>query len=116
MCPDVSRLCVDSEDAPEAGAKRRHWWPVAVKQEVVVLQPIGEHVVRYDTPPALPHLVYKLLHPLHGMVSLQQRSHSHETFITALLILLLLLLFFSSSVIFFIYSFLLVALWDTPIV
>lgn len=57
MCPDVPGLGVDSEDAPEAGAERRHWWPVAVKQEVVVLQPVGEHVVGDDTPPALPHLV-----------------------------------------------------------
>lgn len=56
MCPDVSRLRVDSEDALEAGAERRHGRSVAVEQEVVVLQPIGEHVVRYDTPPALPHL------------------------------------------------------------
>lgn len=56
MCPNVSRLCVDSEDAFEAGTERRHGWPVAMKQEVVVLQPIGEHVVRYDPPPALPHL------------------------------------------------------------
>ncbi len=59
MCPDVSRLCVDSKDALEAGAERRHGWPVAVKQEVVVLQPIREHVVRYDAPPALPHLKKK---------------------------------------------------------
>lgn len=57
MCPDVSRLRVDSEDALEAGTERRHRGPVAVKQEVIVLQPIGEHVVRYDSPSALPHLV-----------------------------------------------------------
>lgn len=59
MCPDVPRLRVDSEDALEAGVKRRHRWPVAVEQEVVVLQPIGEHVVGYDAPPALPHLSTK---------------------------------------------------------
>lgn len=57
MCPDVSSLCVDSEDALEAGAKRRHGRPVAVEQEVVVLQPVGEHVVGYDAPPAFPHLI-----------------------------------------------------------
>lgn len=57
MGPDVSRLGVDSEDAPEAGAERRHGRSVAVEQEVVVLQPIREHVVRYDPPPALPHLI-----------------------------------------------------------
>lgn len=60
------------------------------------------------------HLVYKLLHPLHGVVCLQEWSHSHEAFITVPLILLLLLrfLFFSSSVILFAYPFLVVALWD----
>lgn len=57
VCPDVSRLCVDSEDALEARAERRHGRSVAVKQEVVVLQPIWEHVVRYDAPPAFPHLI-----------------------------------------------------------
>lgn len=117
MCPDVSRLRVDSEDALEAGAERRHGRPVAVQQEVVVLQPIGQHIVRYDAPPALPHLVYKLLHPLHGMVSLQQRSHPHETFVAApLFLFFLLLLSFFSSVILFVFSSLLVLLWDPPIV
>lgn len=28
-----------------------------MEQEVVVLQPVGQHVVRYDPPPALPHLI-----------------------------------------------------------
>lgn len=57
MSPNVSRLRVDSEDAPEAGPKRRHGWSVTVEEEVVVLQPIRKHVVRYDTPPTLPHLI-----------------------------------------------------------
>lgn len=57
MCPDVSRLRVDSKDAPEAGAKGRHRRPVPVEKEVVVLQPVGEHIMRYDPPPSLPHLV-----------------------------------------------------------
>lgn len=57
MCPDVPGLRVDPEDALEAGAERRHGRPVTVKQEVVVLQPVGEHVVRDDAPPALPHLM-----------------------------------------------------------
>lgn len=39
------------------------------------------------------YLVYKLLHLLHGVVSLQQRRHSHETFIAATVILFLLLFF-----------------------
>lgn len=39
------------------------------------------------------YLVYKLLHLLHGVVSLQQRCHSHETFIAATVILFLLLFF-----------------------
>lgn len=51
------------------------------------------------------YLVYKLLHLLHGMVSLQQRRHSHETFVAATVILFLLLLL----VIFFVYS---SVLWD----
>lgn len=59
------------------------------------------------------YLVYKLLHPLHGVVSLQQWSHPHETFITAPVILFLLLLSFLSSVILFVYSSVLVALRDT---
>lgn len=29
------------------------------------------------------YLVYKLLHPLHGVVSLQQSRHSHEAFVAA---------------------------------
>lgn len=62
------------------------------------------------------YLVYKLLHPLHGMVSLQQRSHSHETFIAVpvilFLFLFLLLLPFPSSVILFVYSSVLIALRD----
>lgn len=56
------------------------------------------------------YLVYKLLHPLHGMVSLQQRCHSHETFITVPVILFLLV--FSSSVVLFVYFFI-ITLWDT---
>lgn len=63
------------------------------------------------------YLVYELLHPLHGMVSLQERSHSHETFITALLILfllpLLLLLSFSPSVVLLVYSSVVIAVRDT---
>lgn len=141
VCPDVPRLCVDSEDALEAGAEGRHGRPVAVEKEVVVLQPVGQHVVRYDPPPALPHLpeesvtpppgavasldstaqhlhltrmnnywshssgdgylVDKLLHLLHGVVSLQQRRHSHETFVAAPVLLFLLLLF---PIIFFVYA------------
>lgn len=54
--PDVPRLRVDSEDAPETGAEGRHGRAVAVEKEVVVLQPVGQHVVRDDPPPALPHL------------------------------------------------------------
>lgn len=52
------------------------------------------------------HLVDKLLHLLHGVVSLQQRRHSHEAFVTAPAILFLLLLF---PVILFVYS---RVLWD----
>lgn len=61
-----------------------------------------------------PYLVYELLHPLHGVVSLQQRSHSHEPFIAALLFhfLFLFLLLLASSPFIFIYSSVLVALWD----
>lgn len=47
---------MDSEDALETGAEGRHRRPVAVEKEVVVLQPVGQHVVRYDPPPPLPHL------------------------------------------------------------
>lgn len=59
-----------------------------------------------------PYLVYELLHPLHGVVSLQQRGHSHEPFIAALLFHFLFLLLFASSPFIFIYSSVLVALWD----
>lgn len=47
---------MDSEDALETGAEGRHRRPVAVEEEVVVLQPVGQHVVRDDPPPPLPHL------------------------------------------------------------
>lgn len=53
-----------------------------------------------------PYLMYKLLHLFHGVVSLQQRRHSHETFVAAPVILFLLLLF---AVILFVYS---RVLWD----
>ena len=56
--------------------------------------------------------MYELLHPLHGVVRLQQRSHSHETFIAALLFHFLFLLLLASSPFIFIYSSVLVALWD----
>lgn len=54
----------------------------------------------------VPHryLVYKLLHLLHGVVSLQQRRHSHEAFVAAPVVLFLLLL-----VILFVYS---SVIWD----
>lgn len=88
-----------------------------MKQEVIVFQPIREHIMWDDTPPALPHLVYKLLHPLHGMMSLQQRSYSHETFIAAPIIFLLLLLFHSfTSIILSTFSSVIIALCDTPTV
>lgn len=51
-----------------------------------------------------PYLVYKLLHLLHGVVSLQQRRHSHEAFVAAPVVLFLLLL-----VILFVYS---SVVWD----
>lgn len=57
--PDVARFCVDSEDALEARSERGHWGSVPVQKEVVVLQPIREHVVRNDTPSALPHLTQR---------------------------------------------------------
>lgn len=56
MGPDVASLCVDAEDAPEAGPEGGHRGPVAVQQVVVVLQPVGEHVVWDDPPAALPDL------------------------------------------------------------
>lgn len=56
VSPDVARLCVDSEDALEARSEGRHRWPVSVQEKVVVLQPIRQHVMRDDTPPAFPHL------------------------------------------------------------
>lgn len=58
------------------------------------------------------YLVYELLHPLHGVMSLQQRSHPHETLIAAPLVFSL-LLFSSSSVVIFIFSSVLFTLWDT---
>ena len=54
--PDVAGLRVDAEDAPEAGPEGGHGRPVAVQQVVVVLQPVGEHVVGDDPPATLPDL------------------------------------------------------------
>lgn len=71
MCPDVASLCVYSEDALEAGPEGRHGWPVSVQQVVVVLQPVGQHVVGNDSPPALPHLGGKHSTEIQGM-ELQQ--------------------------------------------
>ena len=56
MGPDVARLRVDAEDAPEAGAEGGHGRPVAMQQVVVILQPVREHVVWDDPPAALPDL------------------------------------------------------------
>ena len=70
MCPDVSCLSVDPEDALEAGSEGRHGGAVAMQQEVVVLQPIRKNIMGDDTPPALPYLIGEnikeegLLYPL----------------------------------------------------
>lgn len=56
MSPDVAGLGVDSEDALEARSEGRHRRPVSVQEKVVVFQPIRQHVVRDDAPPAFPHL------------------------------------------------------------
>lgn len=60
MCPNVARFRVDSEDALEAGSEGRHGWPVPMQQEVIILQPIREDIMRDDTPSALPHLRHKI--------------------------------------------------------
>lgn len=60
MCPNVARFRVDSEDALEAGSEGGHGWPVPMQQEVIILQPIREDVMRNDTPSALPHLRHKI--------------------------------------------------------
>lgn len=44
--------------------------------------------------------MYKLLHPFHGVVSLQQRSSCHEAFVAASLILTLIPLLSSSVILF----------------
>lgn len=58
MGPDVASLRVDAEDALEAGPKGGHGGSVAMQQIVIVLQPVGEHIIRDDPPTSLPHLEY----------------------------------------------------------
>lgn len=60
MCPNVARFRVDSEDALEAGSEGGHGWPVPMQQEVIILQPIREDVMRNNTPSTLPHLRHKI--------------------------------------------------------
>ncbi|GCB85718.1 hypothetical protein scyTo_0026425 [Scyliorhinus torazame] len=57
MCPDVAGLGVKPEDAAETSSEGRHRRPVSMQQKVIILQPIREHIVRYNTPPSLPNLL-----------------------------------------------------------
>lgn len=56
VCPDVSSLSVNSEDASEAGPERGHRGPVSVQEVIVILQPFGQDVERDDSPAPLPNL------------------------------------------------------------
>ena len=56
VCPYVSSLRMQAEDATKASTERWHGGPVSVQQEIIVLQPVWEHVMRNNPPPALPNL------------------------------------------------------------
>lgn len=56
VCPDVSGLSVNSEDASEAGPEGGHRGPVSVQEVIIILQPLGQDVERDDSPAPLPNL------------------------------------------------------------
>lgn len=56
MCPDVACLRVEAEDASETSTEGGHGRPVPMEEEVIVLQPVRQHIIRHDTPAALPDL------------------------------------------------------------
>lgn len=56
VCPDVACLGVNAENAPEAGAEGGHGGPVSVQEVIIVLEPVGQHVVRDHTPAPFPYL------------------------------------------------------------
>lgn len=63
--PDVARLGVYPEDALEAGSEGRHRGPVPVQEVIVVLQPVGQHVVGDHAPAPFPHLQHSDLRWYH---------------------------------------------------
>jgi hypothetical protein len=56
MRPDVSSLCVNPENGPEASVKGGQRWSVAGVQKIVVLQPVGQMLEVAHVPGNLPHL------------------------------------------------------------
>lgn len=56
MCPDVACLSVYSENALKTGPERRHWGPVSMQEEVVILEPLRQHIMRDHSPSTFPDL------------------------------------------------------------
>lgn len=56
VCPDVSGLSVNSEDASEAGPEGGHRGPVSVQEVIIILQPLRQDMERNDSPAPLPNL------------------------------------------------------------
>lgn len=56
MSPDIPGLCVNPENAPEAGTEGGHGGPMTMQEVVIVFQPLRQDVKGNDPPATFPHL------------------------------------------------------------
>ena len=77
MSPNVAGLRVNAEYGLEARIEGVEWGSVALDQEVVVPQPLGEMLMMYDGPASQPHTSGDLL----GLVE-RPTGHGHEVKLT----------------------------------
>ena len=77
MSPNVASLRVNAEYRLEAGVEGVEGGSVALDQEIVVSQPLGEMLMMYDSPASQPHTSGDLL----GLVE-RPTGHGHEVKLT----------------------------------
>ncbi len=77
VCPYVTGLGVYAKDGLEAGLDGGQGRSMALQEEVVVAEPVGQSVMRHGLPPALPHILGKELDLLGAILRHVEQVDGH---------------------------------------